>query len=159
MYFFEDQFDKETIRRHFDFYEPLTVHESSLSPCIHSILAAAIGYPEKAYEFYLRTARLDLDDYNHDTDDGCHTTSMAGTWMAIVQGFGGMRIGENKVIFNPFLPKEWTSYRFHIVYREARLRVEVNLNEVKISHLSGPKVTVELNKKEHLLSRNDVIIN
>src|SRR5690606_30326945 len=80
IYFFEDEFDEDTIRRNYDFYEPLTVHESSLSPCVHAIIAAKLGKEEKAYEFYLRTARLDLDDYNNDTEDGLHITSMAGTW-------------------------------------------------------------------------------
>ncbi len=158
MYFFENEFDKETIRRHFDFYEPITVHESSLSPCVHSILAASLGRADKAYEFYLQTARLDLDDYNHDTEDGCHTTSMAGTWMSIVQGFGGMRIGEDKIIFNPFIPKEWDSYRFHVVFRGARLLVEVNEKESKITHLEGDQISVVLNKKEHSLSQSDIII-
>jgi maltose phosphorylase len=157
MYFFEDDFDVETIRKHYEFYEPLTVHESSLSPCIHSIIAAKIGLPEKAYEFYLRTARLDLDDYNHDTKDGCHTTSMAGTWMSIVQGFGGMRIVNDKVVFNPFLPKEWRSYRFHIVFRDARLLIEVKQKEVCISHLTGPEVNLVLFNKEHQLKPNSSI--
>ena len=94
LYFFEDQFNKDTVKRNFDFYEPMTVHESSLSPCVHSILAASLGYKEKAYEMYLRTARLDLDDYNNDTEDGCHITSMAGAWLSVVKGFGGMRIVE-----------------------------------------------------------------
>ena len=84
MFWFEDDFSNGELKRHFDFYEPLTVHESSLSPCIHSILAAKIGYKQKSYEMYLRTARLDLDDYNNDTEDGLHITSMGGTWMAIV---------------------------------------------------------------------------
>ncbi len=91
MYFFEDRFETEEIRRHFEFYEPRTVHESSLSPCVHSIMAAKLGMQEKAYEMYLRTARLDLDDYNSDSDEGCHITSMAGTWMSVVKGFGGMQ--------------------------------------------------------------------
>ena len=154
MYFFEEDFDTETIKRHYQFYEPLTVHESSLSPCIHSIVAAKIGLEEKAYEFYLRTARLDLDDYNHDTKDGCHTTSMAGTWMAIVQGFGGMRIAADKLVFNPFLPKEWKSYRFNIVFREARLLIEVNETGVEITHIDGPEVSILLLNNEHQLSSN-----
>ncbi|MDO9040571.1 MAG: glycoside hydrolase family 65 protein, partial [Bacteroidota bacterium] len=79
MFWFENDFSDEEIKRHFDFYEPLTVHESSLSPCIHSILAAKIGYEQKSYEMYLRTSRLDLDDYNNDTEDGLHITSMGGT--------------------------------------------------------------------------------
>ena len=80
--------------RNFDYYEPRTVHESSLSPCVHAILAAKLGNEDNAYEFYVRTARLDLDDYNNDTEDGCHITSMAGTWMSVVEGFGGMRVAE-----------------------------------------------------------------
>src|SRR5699024_5606500 len=88
-YFFEDDFSREELERHFDFYEPFTVHESSLSPCVHAIQAAALDRMEQAYKFYLRTARLDLDDYNKEVKEGCHITSMAGTWMSIVQGFGG----------------------------------------------------------------------
>jgi maltose phosphorylase len=84
VYFFEQDFDQETILQNFDFYEPMTVHESSLSPCVHSILAAKLGYEEKAYEMYMRTSRLDLDDYNHEAHEGLHITSMAGTWMCKV---------------------------------------------------------------------------
>ena len=104
LYFFEDKYDTETLRRNFDFYEPMTVHESSLSACIHSILASRIGNISRAYELYLRTARLDLDDYNKEVGDGLHITSMAGTWLAIVEGFGGMRILDDKVQFQPLIP-------------------------------------------------------
>ena len=99
IYLFEDEYDLETIERNFDFYEPMTVHESSLSPCVHAILASKLGRQEKAYEMYLRTARLDLDDYNNDTEDGCHTTSMAGTWMAFAKGFAGMRVRNGQLYF------------------------------------------------------------
>ncbi len=125
MYFYEHCFDEATIRRNFDFYEPLTVHESSLSPCVHAILAARLGYHDKAYQMYLRTARLDLDDYNNDTEDGCHITSMAGTWMAVVKGFGGMRVHEGSLHLRPFLPKQWTSYAFKIRWRASLLNVKV----------------------------------
>lgn len=116
-YFFEDDFSDEEHKRHYDFYEPLTVHESSLSPCVHSILAAKLGDEKRAYEFYLRTARLDLDDYNNDTRDGLHITSMAGTWMSIVQGFAGMRIKNGELTFSPFLPENWDSFSFKIRFR------------------------------------------
>jgi len=99
LYFFEENYDIDTIRRNYDFYEPRTVHESSLSPCVHAIIAAKLGDKARAYEFYLRTARLDLDDYNNDTEDGCHITSMAGTWMSVVEGFGGMRVKDGKLSF------------------------------------------------------------
>lgn len=88
LYFFGDDFDLDTVRRNFRFYEARTVHESSLSPCVHAILAARIGDLDKAYELYLRTARLDLDDYNREVREGCHVTSMAGSWLSVVEGFG-----------------------------------------------------------------------
>jgi len=123
MYFFENKFSELVLQTNFDFYEPLTVHESSLSPCVHSILASKLGMKEKAYEMYLRTARLDLDDYNHEVHEGCHITSMAGTWLSVVQGFGGMRNFDNKLSFNPSIPKEWKSYSFKINYRGAIVQV------------------------------------
>ena len=125
LFWFENDFSAEDLKRHFDFYEPLTVHESSLSPCVHSILAAKIGYEEKSYEMYLRTARLDLDDYNNDTDDGLHITSMGGTWMSFVMGFGGVRVKNGRLIFHPFLPKKWKSWSFRINFRGAHLEVSM----------------------------------
>ena len=137
LYFFEEDFTKEEIERNFDFYEPLTVHESSLSPCVHSILAASINRPEKAYEMFMQTARLDLDDFNSDSKDGCHITSMAGTWLAFVKGFGGMRIQENKLSFAPFLPKKWKAYAFTIGFRKTRFTVRVSKESVEITKDGG----------------------
>jgi maltose phosphorylase len=154
MFLFEDNFDKETIKRHFDFYEPLTVHESSLSPCIHTILASAIGYKEKAYDLYLRTARLDLDDYNNDTQDGCHITSMGGTWMAFVKGFGGMRIRKGRVSFAPFIPQNWTAYSFRINFRNSVLEIKVNKKSVFIENLSDQDLTVTIFDQEHFIAGN-----
>ena len=93
------------MKLHYDFYEPLTVHESSLSPCIHSVLAASLGKVDDAYKFYLRTSRLDLDDYNKEVEEGLHITSMAGTWISIVEGFAGMRVKENNLFFTPKFQK------------------------------------------------------
>ncbi len=154
MFLFEGNFDKETIRRHFDFYEPLTVHESSLSPCIHTILASAIGYEEKAYEMYLRTARLDLDDYNNDTSDGCHITSMGGTWMAFVKGFGGMRVRNGKVSFSPFIPDKWTAYSFRINFRNTVLEINVNKKNISIGNLSDQELTLTIYDKEYFIGGN-----
>ncbi|MCR8561332.1 glycoside hydrolase family 65 protein [Mucilaginibacter sp. BJC16-A38] len=142
IYFFEDQYDIETIRRNFDFYEPRTVHESSLSPCVHAILAAKLGDEARAYEFYLRTARLDLDDYNNDTEDGCHITSMAGTWMSVVEGFGGMRVIDGKLSFQPFLPGKWASFSFNIGFRGTVVKVTISKDTTRIRHLSGPEIKV-----------------
>ncbi len=149
-YFFEDHFDEASHRRNFEFYEPRTVHESSLSPCVHAILAAKLGMEEKAYEMYLRTSRLDLDDYNNDTEDGLHITSMAGTWMAVVQGFGGMRVKDGALYFNPMLPKGWTSFSFRIRFRGAILSVKVDKNGTTIDNHSDIQVPVYINEESIL---------
>lgn len=131
-YFFEDHFTKEELEKHFDFYEPFTVHESSLSPCVHSIQAAVLGRMEQAYTFYLRTSRLDLDDYNKEVHEGLHITSMAGTWMSIVEGFGGMRVKEGTLSFEPKIPLQWEAYSFKVNFRNTIVKVEVNHNEVNV---------------------------
>lgn len=147
IYFLEDRFDLETLRRNFEFYEPRTVHESSLSPCVHSIQAALLGQKEKSYEMYLRTARLDLDDYNNDTEDGCHITSMAGTWMSVVKGFGGMRVKDGQLYFNPFIPDQWNSYSFKIRFREWLLKIIVAKDKVEIENRSESPITIFLSDK------------
>jgi maltose phosphorylase len=142
IYFFEEDYDLETIRRNYDFYEPRTVHESSLSPCVHAIIAAKLGDLDRAYEFYLRTARLDLDDYNNDTEDGLHITSMAGTWLSVVEGFGGMRIKDNQLHLHPVLPKNWQSYAFKIGFRGAMITVKVDHEKVSLSSNSDAQISL-----------------
>lgn len=132
LYFLGDRYDLDTKKRNFDFYEPMTVHESSLSPCVHSIIACELGYQEKAYEMYLRTARLDLDNYNNDTEDGCHTTSMAGTWMSIVQGFGGLRVVDGELMLRPFVPSHWDNFSFKVMFRNSRLKVNVTGDSIHV---------------------------
>lgn len=153
IYLFEDDFDIEKIRKNFDFYEPMTVHESSLSPCVHAILASKLGYKELAYSFYLRTARLDLDDYNNDTEDGCHITSMAGTWMSVIKGFGGMRIRDGKLHFNPFIPDQWKSYSFRLEFRHRVIKVKVSKEGVHTLLESGEPIDIMLNGKSIALKR------
>lgn len=157
MFWFEDDFSADDLKRHFDFYEPLTVHESSLSPCVHSILAAKTGYEEKSYEMYLRTARLDLDDYNNDTDDGLHITSMGGTWMAFVMGFGGVRVKNGRLVFNPFLPKKWKSWSFRINFRDAHLEVTMNKGLFTIVNHSEIPAQVEVWNKQVTINGNSII--
>jgi maltose phosphorylase len=103
----------------------------------------------------LRTSRLDLDDYNNDTEDGCHITSMAGTWMAVVQGFGGMRVKDGKLIFNPFLPAKWNSFSFHVGFRGTLLNIKMGKDGVQIKNLSGKEITVSVYGKDQLVNAND----
>ncbi|MGB5980924.1 MAG: glycoside hydrolase family 65 protein [Nonlabens sp.] len=151
-YFFEDHFSKDQLEKHFDFYEPLTVHESSLSPCVHSIQAAKLDRMDQAYEFYLRTSRLDLDDYNHEVEEGCHITSMAGTWMSIVEGFGGLQIIDDKPSFTTKLPAEWKGFSFKINFRNQILKVNVSKSGTEVllegKHpqdviINGEEITLE----------------
>jgi len=144
-YFFEDHFSTEQLEKHFDFYEPFTVHESSLSPCVHSIQAAVLGKMDMAYTFYLRTSRLDLDDYNKEVEEGCHITSMAGTWMSIVEGFGGMRVKDDALHFTPRIPEQWEAYSFKINFRNQILKVCVEANETKFSLEGGTELQVFVN--------------
>ncbi|MEG0807127.1 MAG: family 65 glycosyl hydrolase domain-containing protein [Alistipes sp.] len=143
LYFFQEHFDLETIRRNFHFYEARTVHESSLSPCVHAILAAKIGEIDKAYALYLRTARLDLDDYNREVDEGCHVTSMAGSWLSVVEGFGGMRMRGDRLGFTPALPSAWRSLSFRINYRGRVLSIRVTHDRVEVSN-EGNAVEIEI---------------
>ena len=147
-YFFEEDFSVEDLEKHFDFYEPFTVHESSLSPCVHSIQAAKLGRMEQAYNFYLRTSRLDLDDYNKEVEEGLHITSMAGTWMSIVEGFGGMRVINDKLSFKPQIPNQWTAYSFKVNFRNRIIKVNVTAKNTTF-HLTGTEeVTIRVNGKK-----------
>jgi maltose phosphorylase len=158
MFWMEDDYDTETLNRHFDFYEPLTVHESSLSPCVHSILAAKLGKFDKAYEMYLRTSRLDLDNYNNDTEDGCHITSMGGTWMSFVMGFGGMRVKENKLCFEPFIPSKWKSYSFRVNFRGSHLKIQVDKNKVEFINFTGHSVKLKVWNSVYELKGNSELV-
>ena len=150
LYFLNHLYDQNVKKRNFDFYEPMTVHESSLSPCVHAILAAELHDQEKSVEMFERTARLDLDNINNDTDDGLHITSMAGSWLSIVHGFAGMRTVEG-LSFSPFLPSKWKGYAFQLLYRGRRLRVEVGGTNVKIVLLEGDPLDVILYHKQYQL--------
>lgn len=147
IYLFEDEFDTETIERHFNFYEPRTVHESSLSPCVHAILAARIGHNEKAYEMYLRTSRLDIDDYNHEAHEGLHITSMAGTWMSIVEGFGGKRVHDGQLYLNPIIPQQWNEYAFRITFKGNDMEIRVSASEVEIISHANANISLNIYNK------------
>jgi maltose phosphorylase len=137
IYFFEEKYDSDTIRKNFEFYEQRTVHESSLSACIHSIIASLIGDKIKAYELFLRSSRLDIDDYNNEVHEGLHITSMAGAWLSIVEGFGGKRIRNGKLCFYPLLPSAWKEYSFKILFENIDLLVTVDEKNVTLKSRGG----------------------
>jgi maltose phosphorylase len=156
-YMFEDDFSTEELEKHFDFYEPFTVHESSLSPCVHSIQAAKLDRMDQAYEFYLRTSRLDLDDYNHEVEEGLHITSMAGTWMSIVEGFGGMRVLNNTLSFSPKIPKGWKTYSFKVNFRNQVITVIVTQNGTHFELEGTHKIEILVNGESITVSPNNLL--
>lgn len=156
-YFFEDHFTKSELERHFDFYEPFTIHESSLSPCLHSIIAAKLDRMDQAYAFYLRTSRLDLDDYNHEVEEGLHITSMAGTWMSIVEGFGGMRVINNKLSFNPKIPEGWDSYSFKVNFRGKIIKVNACQGHTHFELEGADHLNILVNGKTVRISSDNLV--
>ncbi len=153
IYLFEERYDLDTIKRNFNYYESRTVHESSLSACIHSILATKIKDIPTAYEMYLRTARLDLDDYNNEVDEGLHITSMAGTWLAIVEGFGGMRIKNGVVCIDPAIPDKWNSFSFNIRFRGNLLNFQISQKGTTVFNKQGGEISVIIGENKFLIDK------
>lgn len=158
IYLYRNEFDKETIERNFRFYEPRTLHESSLSYFVHAILAARIGDVDKAYDLFLKATRLDLDDYNNDLKEGLHITSMPGSWLALVEGFAGMTLKNGNASFEPIIPTKWTSYAFKVNYNSNFLQVKITQQQVHISNLTDTDVSVQVYKKSHLIKANAEVI-
>lgn len=137
-------FTREQLEANFDFYEPRCIHESSLSPSIHSILACRLGRLEKAEELFDFATRMDLDNYNRNTGEGLHTTSIAGAWMNIVCGFGGLRSDAKELTLAPSIPHGWERYCFRICAGGSVLTVTVTQENVTLAVVRGSAVPVVL---------------
>jgi len=144
IYLFEEHFSMKQIEENFNYYEPMTVHESSLSPCIHSIIAAKIKQNEKAYELYLRTSRLDLDDYNREVAEGLHITSMAGTWMSIVEGMAGTRVYDDVLTFDPIIPLQWKKYSFQIFFMQQPIKICIDTKSFVCENLGNKSIKIRI---------------
>jgi maltose phosphorylase len=132
LFLYYSEFDPAVIRKNYDYYEPRTIHESSLSPSIHSIFASSLGKHEEAFRFFGFATRMDLDNYNRNTGEGLHTTSIAAAWVNIVYGFGGLRSDGDVLSLSPSLPAAWESYEFRFVYQEIPLCVLVTREQVEV---------------------------
>ncbi|MCX7694800.1 MAG: glycoside hydrolase family 65 protein [Caloramator sp.] len=154
LFLHSEKFSKEQKKRDYDYYEKVTTHDSSLSPCIFSIVACDIGYKDKAYDYFMRTARMDLDDHHGNTKDGIHAANMAGSWMGIVFGFGGFRVYNDRVNFNPIIPDKWRKYSFRVNYKGRLIKVVVEKNSVKVHLLEGEEIKVDVYNNTVLLSKD-----
>jgi len=144
LYMLHHEYDSETIRENYNFYEPLTVHESSLSPCIHSMLAARLGDLPQTLLHLRRSVRLDLDDYNNNTREGCHITSMAGAWIALIEGIAGYTLTDGRPSIAPHMPIIWRSLRFSLHHRGVNYQVELTTTDLHLSHDSASAQDVYL---------------
>ena len=148
MFVHGEQFSKELKAKNYHYYEPKTNHGSSLSPCIHSIIATEIGLMDDAYRFFRQTALMDINDFKNNTAGGVHSACLGGCWMTVVNGFAGLRDYPQGLELNPVLPKAWSRYSFPLAYKGSRIRVTVDKNGAAYQLLSGAPVTLRANGKE-----------
>lgn len=152
MLLFNRSFTEEELRANYEYYEPKCIHESSLSPSVHSILAAQLKKKEDALKFFQFATRMDLDNYNRNTCEGLHTTSIAAAWMNIVYGFGGMRSDGELLEFTPTIPAQWNAYSFHVTYQNAVIEVRVEREHVSMRLLQDTSVKVRVYGREYTLN-------
>ncbi|MGH2480359.1 MAG: glycosyl hydrolase family 65 protein, partial [Ktedonobacteraceae bacterium] len=138
-----DAFTPEQKARNFAYYEPLTVRDSSLSAATQAVMAAEVGQLQLAYDYLGEAVLMDLDDLEHNTRDGLHMASLAGTWTALVAGFGGLRPSNGSLSFAPQLPDGITRLTFRILFRERSLRVEITTRAATYLLLEGETLQIQ----------------
>ncbi len=142
MYLRSDAFSAEQKAANFAYYEPLTVRDSSLSACIQGVIAAEVGQLDLAHDYLAEAALMDLRDVEHNTSDGLHMASLAGAWLALVAGFGGLRAGHGPLAFSPRLPDGITRLTFRMRYQGRKLSVTVRGTRARYQLLEGDPLTV-----------------
>ena len=158
LYLLGDDFSQEIKRLNWDYYEPKTLHDSSLSSSIHAIVAVDIDEVEKGYEYFERTIRIDLGKNLKSSWDGLHAASLGGNWQAVVNGFGGVRISSNgKLRINPHLPEKWKRLRFKIKWQNEEHCVDITRNKITLKPLSSisKSLSVEVCEKEYILKPDE----
>ncbi|MCY1712689.1 glycoside hydrolase family 65 protein [Caproiciproducens galactitolivorans] len=158
MFLYNACFTTEQKLKNYDYYEPRCIHESSLSPSVHSILASELKRHEDAYRFFEFATRLDLDNYNRNTSEGLHTTSIAAAWMNIIYGFGGMRSDGDILSFHPTIPKQWRSYSFQILLGDDTLFIKVEQEKLRIHTKNGSKQTISLYDRNTVIGQEEVVV-
>lgn len=158
LYLYNSSFPEEVKRVNYDFYQPRTIHESSLSPAIHSILAAELGKMDEAVNFFGYATRLDLDNYNRNTREGLHITSIAMAWANIVYGFAGLRSDGEILRFAPQLPARWKELRFSITYRGSILHIHMEVGKTSFLLQKGAPVPLQIYDKVYTLGQEELIV-
>lgn len=141
-FLYEDGIPEDVIRRTYEYYEPITTHDSSLSPCVFSMMAARIGEPEKAFEYYQHTVHMDMENKQRNTDDGIHAANMGGIYMGIVYGFAGLRVHANGLSLRPCIPEAMDRYSFLLLYHDKRIHLQVTHQSVTLQLEDKGSVTL-----------------
>lgn len=152
MFLFSSRFTTEQLQANYEFYEPKCIHESSLSPSVHSIIACQIKKQKEAYDFFQFATRMDLDNYNRNSNEGLHTTSIAAAWMNIIYGFAGMRSDGEVLRFNPTIPANWTSYQFSVTVGNERVKLCVDKEKVTLQSVNESSVDIIVYDKQYKIS-------
>lgn len=155
IYLCSEDFTPEMKKKIFDFYEPLTIHDSSLSAGIHSIVASEIGYTDEAYGYFRQTARMDLDNINRNTGIGVHSACMGSAWLILTGGFAGMRLYDGKHHFSPFIPEQWSHYAFNLRFDGAKLKVSIDQNKTTYTLLDGACISFYHKEQFVTLTKED----
>jgi alpha,alpha-trehalose phosphorylase len=156
MFLLGDAFPSEAKKRNFDFYDPLTTGDSSLSSCVEAIIAAQVGDMDKAILYGMAALLMDLADVGGNVKDGCHIASMGGTWMMLTYGFGGMRDDSGMLSFWPRrAPEENAILRFPLTYRGQLLEVEIGLDKVEYALREGERLVIRHEMQEVELTREN----
>ncbi len=154
MFLYNQSFSFEEKKKNYEFYEPKTIHESSLSPSVHSILASELDKEQEALSLFSFATRMDLDDYNRNSNEGLHTTSIAAAWMNIVYGFGGLRSDGSVLTINPHIPDFWKSYRFYIYYHGKHIGITVTKNDLTLESEADKTIDIKIGNQIYAFRNN-----
>ena len=153
-----NHFTPEEKKADFDYYDPLTTGDSTLSAVVQSILAAEVGYQDLAQKYFEQSLFVDLHDLHHNAADGVHVASAGGVWTALVCGFGGMRDYAGDLSFDPRLPAGWPSLSFPLQWQGSSLHVTVTKDELRVQVRSGPPVPFSVRDTAYIATEDDEVV-
>ena len=154
MLLFNHLFTNEEMKKNYEFYYPRTIHHSSLSQCIFAIIESRLGKHDSAYQNFITSARMDLDDCHNNVYAGIHGANMAGTWMTLTYGLAGMNTTDGSLRFHPYLPESWNSYSFKVTYHNSVLRVLVSREKTTYTLEEGKSISFAHNGKSYILNED-----
>ncbi len=152
-FLFEKEQSRDVMQRSYEYYEKITTHDSSLSTCVFSIVASRLGMQKKGIDYLGDSTKLDLENTHENTKDGIHTANMGGCYMAVVNGFAGLRVTQEGLSLHPFLPEKWESYSFRICFHDRLLKILVEKEQVTLVLVDGEQISINVYGQNVLLTK------